>query len=157
MILLHYNIFFLFLGFVPGLFGVSHGAIQFMAYEELKNKFNAYKKVPITTKLTTLEYLSFAALSKVMAVATTYPYQVVRFRLQNQHYTYTGSWDCIKKTWLFEGWRGFYKGLGTNLLRVTPATMITFVTYENISHFLMNRNQWSSITFISYQILLLRF
>lgn len=125
-------------GFVPGLFGVSHGAIQFMTYEEMKNKYNGYKNVPITTKLTTFEYLSFAAFSKVIAVVTTYPYQVVRARLQNQHYNYTGSWDCMKQTWTYEGWRGFYKGLGTNLLRVTPATMITFVTYENVCHFLMS-------------------
>lgn len=127
-------------GFVPGLFGVSHGAIQFMTYEELKNSYNKYKKVPITTKLTTVEYLTFAAVSKVIAVMTTYPYQVVRARLQNQYYSYSGGWDCMKQTWTYEGWRGFYKGLGTNLLRVTPATMITFVVYENISHFLMSRN-----------------
>lgn len=126
-------------GLLPGLFGVSHGAIQFMVYEELKNAYNQYKGTVITTKLATVEYLSFAAASKLVAVGATYPYQVVRTRLQNQHYCYKGAVDCIKKTWAFEGWRGFYKGLGTNLLRVTPATMITFVTYENVSHLLLKR------------------
>ncbi len=38
-------------GFVPGLWGVSHGAIQFMAYEELKNRYNKYQKQTIDTKL----------------------------------------------------------------------------------------------------------
>lgn len=38
-------------GFVPGMFGVSHGALQFMTYEEMKNKYNEYRKVPINTKL----------------------------------------------------------------------------------------------------------
>lgn len=33
-----------------------------------------------------------------------------------------------------EGVRGFYKGLLPNLLRVTPATALTFVVYENVSH-----------------------
>lgn len=124
-------------GFLPGLFGVSHGAIQFMVYEELKNTYNQYKGTSITTKLSTVEYLTFAAVSKIIAAGTTYPYQVVRARLQNQHYSYKGAVDCIRQTWVFEGWRGFYKGLGTNLLRVTPATMITFVTYENVSHLLL--------------------
>lgn len=38
-------------GFVPGMFGVSHGALQFMTYEEMKNKYNQYRKLPIDTKL----------------------------------------------------------------------------------------------------------
>lgn len=46
----------------------------------------------------------------------------------------------------FENWRGFYKGLGVNILRVTPATVITFVTYEHISEYLMNKPKSSSST-----------
>lgn len=33
------------------MFGVSHGAIQFMTYEEMKNKYNQYRQVPIDTKM----------------------------------------------------------------------------------------------------------
>lgn len=33
------------------MFGVSHGAIQFMTYEEMKNKYNEYKQLPIDTKM----------------------------------------------------------------------------------------------------------
>jgi solute carrier family 25 folate transporter 32 len=132
-------------GLIPGIFGVSHGAVQFMVYEELKNAHNNYYNLPISTKLTTMQYLAFAALSKIVAAGTTYPYQVVRTRLQNQHYSYKGSLHCITQTWKFEGWRGFYKGLGTNLLRVTPATMITFLTYENVSHFLMKHSKENTV------------
>jgi solute carrier family 25 folate transporter 32 len=41
----------LYKGFVPGMFGVSHGALQFMTYEEMKNYYNQYRKLPIDTKL----------------------------------------------------------------------------------------------------------
>jgi len=41
----------LYKGFVPGMFGVSHGALQFMTYEEMKNAYNQYRKLPIDTKL----------------------------------------------------------------------------------------------------------
>ena len=131
----------LYSGFVPGLFGVSHGAVQFMAYEELKNRYHNYYQQDITTKLGTLEYLSFAAVSKLLAAFITYPYQVVRTRLQNQETKYSGSLDCIKKIYTLEGLIGFYKGLTPNLLRVVPATMITFVVYENLSHFLLKRGE----------------
>lgn len=129
----------LYSGFVPGLFGVSHGAVQFMAYEELKNSYHNYHNQDITTKLGTLEYLSFAALSKLLAAFLTYPYQVVRTRLQNTENKYSGTVDCIKKILKVEGWIGFYKGLTPNLVRVVPATMITFAVYENMSHYLLKK------------------
>lgn len=34
--------------------GVSHGALQFMTYEEMKNAYNEYRKLPIDTKLVSL-------------------------------------------------------------------------------------------------------
>ncbi|XP_034937470.1 mitochondrial folate transporter/carrier [Chelonus insularis] len=126
----------LYKGLVPGMFGVSHGAIQFMTYEEMKNRYNVLRKMPIDSKLTTAEYMMFAAISKLIAAASTYPYQVIRARLQDQHTDYRGTWHCVRQTWRGEGWRGFYKGLGVNLTRVVPATVITFVVYEHMSHFL---------------------
>lgn len=44
----------LYRGFVPGMLGVSHGAIQFMTYEEMKNAYNEYRKLPIDTKLVSI-------------------------------------------------------------------------------------------------------
>ncbi|XP_071239228.1 solute carrier family 25 member 32-like isoform X2 [Salvelinus alpinus] len=129
----------LYRGYVPGLFGTSHGALQFMAYEELKRDYNKYKKMPSEAKLNALEYITMAALSKIFAVATTYPYQVVRARLQDQHNKYNGVLDVVRRTWRNEGAVGFYKGMVPNLIRVTPACCITFVVYENMSRFLMGQ------------------
>lgn len=41
----------------------------------------------------------------------------------------------------FEGPKGFYKGLKPSLVRVVPATMITMVTYEHVSHFLLTKKK----------------
>ncbi|KAL8181823.1 UNVERIFIED_CONTAM: hypothetical protein K2H54_031038 [Gekko kuhli] len=89
----------LYKGFVPGLFGTSHGALQFMAYEELKSEYNKHWNRPSDSKLSTLEYITMAALSKIFAVSATYPYQVVRARLQDQHNRYSGVVDVMHRTW----------------------------------------------------------
>lgn len=131
----------LYRGFVPGLFGTSHGALQFMAYEELKRDYNKYRNLHSDAKLNPLEYITMAALSKIFAVATTYPYQVIRARLQDQHTSYTGAADVIRRTWRNEGPLGFYKGMVPNLIRVTPACCITFLTYEKVSGFLLDQHK----------------
>lgn len=129
----------LYKGYVPGIFGVSHGALQFMAYEELKKGYSWYFEIPIQQKLGSIQYLIMASMSKIFAATVTYPYQVVRSRLQNQYTMaqYNGALDVISKTFRFEGVRGFYKGLVPSVLRVTPACALTFVVYENVVHFLM--------------------
>ncbi|XP_046859545.1 mitochondrial folate transporter/carrier-like [Xenia sp. Carnegie-2017] len=139
----HEGIQGLYKGFLPGLFGVSHGALQFMAYEELKKFHSSYFGTPVDKKLSSSDYIVMAALSKIFASATTYPYQVVRTRLQDQYNIerYNGALDVVIKTWRFEGFRGFYKGLFPNLLRVTPACCITFVTYENVLSLLQSENK----------------
>lgn len=38
-------------GFIPGMFGVTHGALQFMTYEEMKAFYNEYRRVPLNNKL----------------------------------------------------------------------------------------------------------
>lgn len=84
----------------------------------------------------------------------------MRTRLQDHYHEYSGLRDVIGQTWRFvsgskrafaeqvfrifcsirqEGMRGFYKGLVAALTRVTPATAITFVVYENVSRYLIEQ------------------
>ena len=74
-----------------------------------------------------------AACSKVVAVSVTYPYQVVRARLQDQEQKYAGIRDIVRRTYALEGVAGFYKGLTANLAKVVPAISITFLVYESVS------------------------
>lgn len=48
------------------MFGVSHGAIQFMTYEEMKNRYNQYRQKPIDTKMVriSLNYFSLTFTQK---------------------------------------------------------------------------------------------
>ena len=117
-------------GLIPSLFGVSHGALQFMAYETLKTRRRA---TLASGQLSTVDYLVLSGMAKVFAGSVTYPYQVVRTRLQmyNADTVYKGARDVIAQVWRKEGQAGFYKGLGPNLLRVMPSTWVTFLVYEN--------------------------
>ncbi|KAI0786496.1 mitochondrial carrier domain-containing protein [Abortiporus biennis] len=127
------------------LFGVSNGALQFMAYEEMKRLgFESKKRkfallgreyTPNDDKLSNTAYTLMSGASKLVALTLTYPYQVVRSRIQNNAtaHLYPTIPACIKRTFSEEGLRGFYRGLGTNLVRVLPGTCVTFVVYENIA------------------------
>jgi solute carrier family 25 (mitochondrial folate transporter), member 32 len=86
-----------------------------------------------------------STLSKTLALIVTYPYQVIRSRLQTHdaRATYTSARDVVRKTYHSEGLAAFYKGylnlvwsdasLVASLIRVLPGTVITFLVYENIN------------------------
>lgn len=135
----------LYKGLVPAMMGVSHGAIQFMFYEELKKalkpKTDRLQKFETEPSLSTLTYVFMAASSKALAVIITYPLQVMKSRLQDHRgiAKYEGTLDVVLKIVRSkEGWRGLYRGLAPNLIRLLPATMITFAVYENVS-FMVNQ------------------
>lgn len=123
----------LYRGFVPGLLGVSHGAIQLAAYEEMKKIYLTRYNLPRDHNLGTIQYLTCAALSKLLAASITYPYQVIRARLQDQHVNYEGVIDVVKRTWRYESHLGFYKGFSAYMLHVTPNICIVFFVYETVT------------------------
>jgi solute carrier family 25 folate transporter 32 len=102
-------------GLVPSLFGISHGAVQFAVYEQLKNwraRTLANEGDGSAQQLSNWDFLGLSAISKIVAAGSTYPFQVVRARLQtyrNQH-VYQGFSDAVRQIWTKEGARGFYRG-----------------------------------------------
>lgn len=135
-------------GIVPSLFLVSHGAIQFTVYEELRKVIVAVKtKERITIHestdklLNSIDYAVLGATSKVAAILLTYPFQVIRARVQQRPSNegvprYVDSWHVARETARYEGFRGFYKGITPNLLKNAPAASITFVVYESVLNLL---------------------
>lgn len=56
------------------------------------------------------------------------------FRMQaqrsNTDAAYAGMSDVFRRTFQHEGFRGFYKGIFPNLLKVVPSASITYLVYE---------------------------
>ncbi|KAH7105318.1 mitochondrial FAD carrier protein [Auriculariales sp. MPI-PUGE-AT-0066] len=134
-----------FRGTLLALVGVSNGAIQFMTYEQLKRlgleaKRRKHEAAGLewnvqVDRLSNTTYTVISGASKITALILTYPYQVVRSRIQNNAtaHLYPNIRAAVSRTFNEEGARAFYRGLGTNLVRVLPGTCVTFVVYENIA------------------------
>jgi solute carrier family 25 (mitochondrial folate transporter), member 32 len=161
----------LYKGLVPALFLTSHGMVQFGVYEELKARIpvpgassSSASSVPSPSPSTpsfsfswataSAYYFVFGAVSKAAATTATYPYQVVKSRMQQRLQVEEGAagggaasstssprpygrfLPSVQTIWRNEGARGFYKGFAANLLRVAPQSAVTLVAYEEIKRVL---------------------
>ncbi|KAM5352598.1 hypothetical protein ACJ41O_005320 [Fusarium nematophilum] len=148
-------------GLTPALLGLSHVAVQFPTYEYLKTRFTGQGmgEAPAEGEgAHVLGILSASILSKILASSATYPHEVIRTRLQTQRRPvageefvqgmgvnatgprvpraatpkYQGVVHTFQTILREEGWRAFYAGLGTNMMRAVPAATVTMLTYEYV-------------------------
>jgi solute carrier family 25 folate transporter 32 len=148
-------------GLGVGFLSVSHGAVQFAVYEPAKRMYSARRWHLLRPadrlgssdragrdekRITNEATLVISTLSKLVAGAVTYPFQVIRSRLQNynsEEQFGRGIRGVVFQLWREEGLRGFYRGLMPGVVRVLPATWVTFLVYENVKHYLP---RWVSAT-----------
>lgn len=130
----------LYRGMVPALFLTSHGAIQFSVYEMMKKLYEKHYNQSQSQSQTQTQQSKQPAivsivsggLSKIIAATITYPYQVIKSRLQHRENLnhYNGTIDCFLKIWRNEGIIGYFRGVVPNALKVAPSAAITFLVYE---------------------------
>lgn len=141
------GLFGFFRGLPLGITGMfPYAAIDLSTFEYLKRTLIARKArlhhcheddVPLNNFTTG----GIGALSGGLSASVVYPLNVLRTRLQAQGTilhpaTYSGIGDVARRTIQTEGFRGFYKGLTPNLLKVAPAVSISYVVYENAKRML---------------------
>lgn len=125
-------------GTVPSFFMVIQASVQFSLYDQLKDWSVALAPEKLDpSQLSLWQYIWASVVSKTVSMCLLYPTQVVRSRLQAQTDRKEAQTigEVCRLLWSNEGrFRGFYRGMGANMLRVLPSTCITFVTYETVKN-----------------------
>ena len=121
-------------GMVPALIGTSHGAVQMATYEQLRRWVWTKSDSPGPQ-----HYLLLGIASKSIASVTTFPYQLVKTRMQvrDRHFVRHASLrQTVISVWRHEGLPGFYRGVVPATIRTAPQSAIMFATYEAVRSFL---------------------
>jgi solute carrier family 25 folate transporter 32 len=119
----------LYRGIIPGYWSSVHLAVQFVLYEEIK-KFSFMDSLAVNTIISTV-------LSKSLATVITSPIEVVKVRLRSSKVSTRETVRSIcRQIHAKEGAKGFYKGVGTALIRILPGQCLTFLTFESVKRFL---------------------
>lgn len=125
------------------------GGIQFAIYDPMTKW---YKNQPATPgedgakerdgRIHPLVTMVMSGIGRAVPLAITYPYQVIRSRLQVRDSEVKfgkGIRGVCWQLWKEAGFRGFYRGLMPTICRTMPATWATFLAYEQLKPYLTNR------------------
>ncbi|KAI8806450.1 mitochondrial carrier domain-containing protein [Cladochytrium replicatum] len=120
----------LFQGIVPALILVINPIIQYTVFEQLKAVMSKSKKA-----LSSFDFFLLGAVSKLAATGITYPYIVVKSRMQlkqsaSSEARYNSVMDGLNKILKNEGVKGLYKGIETKLLQSVLTSAFTFAFKE---------------------------
>ncbi|KAI0758097.1 mitochondrial carrier [Fomes fomentarius] len=130
-------------GLGPALVLVINPIIQYTVFEQLKNflitgrtaKLRAAGQKNAVAVLSDLDYFLLGALSKLVATSSTYPYIVVKSRLQaGQAHAqrYKSALDGVLTILKEEGIEGLYKGVGSKLAQSVLTAAILFAGQKRI-------------------------
>lgn len=128
-------------GIGPALILVINPVLQYTAFEQLKNiliasrtaKLRAAGLATAVAILSDWDFFLLGALSKLVATSATYPYIVVKSRLQaGGAVKYKSSLDGLLTILKEEGVGGLYKGIGSKLVQSVLTAAILFAGQRRI-------------------------
>ena len=91
-------------------------------------------------KRTPIADLAIGAVAGAISQTVSYPFEIVRRRMQVGGLTRPDRWlgwsETARDIWRANGWRGFYVGLGIGYLKVVPMTAVSFAVWQAGKHIL---------------------
>ena len=118
-------------GVVPALVLVSNPAIQFMSAEWMKT-FLASSIMTQYTRATLPSFVHFwvGAVSKAIATVLTYPYQVVKTKMQQKSNSDDSIKSCFLKILSEDGAQGFFRGVHLKIGQTVVTSAAMFAIYD---------------------------
>ena len=121
-------------GFTVTVIGmIPYAGISFLSWGFLRSRLLPPSKVG-HSKATPMADLSIGAVSGAIAQTASYPFEVIRRRMQVGGITSPDRWlrwgETVKTIWQSSGWRGFYVGLSIGYLKAVPMTAVSFTVWQ---------------------------
>ena len=112
-------------------------ALKFMVYEQVKRFIRGDTNRPLTI----FERFVSGAVAGCVSQSAIYPMEVLKTRLAiRKTGQYNGVVDAIKKIYVNEGVRTFYRGYIPNLLGIIPYAGIDLAVYETLKRHYLSTN-----------------
>jgi solute carrier family 25 phosphate transporter 23/24/25/41 len=130
----------LYRGIIPTVTGVApYVGLNFMIYESVRQYFTPEGQANPSA----VGKLCAGAISGAVAQTCTYPLDVLRRRFQintmsGMGYQYKSISDALSRIFAQEGFRGLYKGITPNLLKVAPSMASSWLSFEMTRDFLVS-------------------
>ena len=122
-------------GFTVTVMGmIPYSGVSFLSWGFLRSYFLPPSKVGHKSP-TPFADLAIGATSGVIGQTVSYPFEVIRRRMQVGGITRPDRWlrwgETIYTIWKASGWRGFYVGLTIGYLKVVPMTAVSFAVWQS--------------------------
>ena len=128
-------------GFTVSVAGmIPYAGTSFLAWGFLRSRFlptpspTSTSPSPARAKPTPMADLAIGAVSGALAQTVSYPFEVVRRRMQVGGLTQPDRWlrwgETVGKIHTADGWRGFYVGLSIGYLKVVPMTAVSYAVWQ---------------------------
>ncbi|KAF9291738.1 hypothetical protein BGZ68_002457 [Mortierella alpina] len=120
-----------FQGIMPALILVANPIIQYTVFEKIKNR------IAKTRSLTGFDFFLLGAISKLAATSITYPYIVVKSRMQlkqsdDAKERYSSIMDGFRKIIKYEGVAGLYKGISSKIVQSILTASFLFMAQASL-------------------------
>ncbi|KAM6502172.1 Mitochondrial carrier domain containing protein [Amanita muscaria] len=139
---LHYPILKFYRGFSVTLVGmVPYAGVAFLSWGYLRSKLLPPSKSG-HRPATPIADLAIGAVSGAVAQTASYPFEVIRRKMQVGGITQPNEWlrwnETIRTIWQSRGWRGFFVGLSIGYLKVVPMTAVSFTVWQGGKRLFLN-------------------